>query len=409
MTVFVIGGGISGLYTAFLCIERNVPGERITILERSHRLGGCICTWDRGNGEYIEAGAGRFSHQHLLFRELLDFFHIEYTRVPDTKVYADRDPDGNPVDGNDVTETVLSSLPPETPKELKRQKSMALLPYLCLFHPLPDVQSVIHAYGYISEFETMNAYDAIRLLRDKGPFYVVPGGMHQVVKRLAAYLRDRGVTIHMRTGVTDLSMTCSGNIKLHLNVPGKSLYVRDNDALVLALPRHSLRKFSLLKQNLDTSELLKTVTKQPLMRIYANVPGLRLKCKLTTDHLIKYIIPIRNPHGDDLFMISYTDGRYATYWKSLADYCPKLLKSTLEIELERVFGQPFTVTNVTTHFWKDCAHAWKPGADSDVISQKIVNPLPRIFVASESYSQKQAWIEGALEQATKVASQVVNP
>ena len=56
--IVIIGGGISGLYAATKLI-----GEKITLLEKSNRLGGCICTHYENDLTY-ETGAGRFNKYH---------------------------------------------------------------------------------------------------------------------------------------------------------------------------------------------------------------------------------------------------------------------------------------------------------------------------------------------------------
>ena len=56
-----------------------------------------------------------------------------------------------------------------------------------------------------------------------------------------------------------------------------------------------------------------------------------------------------------------------------------------------------------THYWTVGAHHWKPGYNSNYISKKILNPLKNIYICGESFSQKQAWIEGGLETANEVA------
>ena len=52
------------------------------------------------------------------------------------------------------------------------------------------------------------------------------------------------------------------------------------------------------------------------------------------------------------------------------------------------------------HFWKDGAHFWRPGYNSEKLSARLIKPFNiNLFIIGECYSMRQAWIEGALETA----------
>ena len=59
--IIIIGGGISGLFTAYKLSETN---KNIILFESSNSLGGKIVTINKGNGISYEAGAARFHHSH---------------------------------------------------------------------------------------------------------------------------------------------------------------------------------------------------------------------------------------------------------------------------------------------------------------------------------------------------------
>ena len=65
----IIGGGIAGLYTAYLLQKRN-PKHRFIILEKQKYLGGRLLTY---TDKYmtVEKGGARFSENHHLLIELL--------------------------------------------------------------------------------------------------------------------------------------------------------------------------------------------------------------------------------------------------------------------------------------------------------------------------------------------------
>ena len=65
----VLGGGISGLYCAYLLLKKT-PRASILILEKERVLGGRVHTY---TDKYmsVEAGAGRFNMAHVLLIELI--------------------------------------------------------------------------------------------------------------------------------------------------------------------------------------------------------------------------------------------------------------------------------------------------------------------------------------------------
>ena len=123
--------------------------------------------------------------------------------------------------------------------------------------------------------------------------------------------------------------------------------------------------------------------------------------RITTNSFIRQIIPIDYKSG--LIMISYTDGNDVDVFYS--NKRKRKLKSEKQIsnmihkELRILFPNDMIPRPIyfRTHLWKVGAHHWKPGVDSDKVYDKILNPRPSIYVIGESFSKKQAWVEGGLE------------
>lgn len=77
--IIIIGGGISGLYSAYNLLKKK-PLLKILILERNNYLGGRIKTFNQkiNNHQYTwEEGAGRLNTNHTLFIELIDNLNLK--------------------------------------------------------------------------------------------------------------------------------------------------------------------------------------------------------------------------------------------------------------------------------------------------------------------------------------------
>ena len=64
--IIIIGGGIAGIYTAYQ-ITKQFKNTNFLVIEGSNRFGGRVHTINQ-----LEAGAGRFSHNHKYLMELID-------------------------------------------------------------------------------------------------------------------------------------------------------------------------------------------------------------------------------------------------------------------------------------------------------------------------------------------------
>jgi hypothetical protein len=105
-------------------------------------------------------------------------------------------------------------------------------------------------------------------------------------------------------------------------------------------------------------------------------------------------------------MTSYTDAQDTKPYVKLLTSSPKLLETRIMKELRELFPE-IDIPNplfFKAHLWTDGCTYWLPGLyDPAKESTTIMNPLPRqfqeLYVCGESYSLRQAWMEGALEHA----------
>lgn len=100
-SIGVIGGGMSGLYSALL-LQKYIPEAKVTVLEASHRVGGSFYThhFSSEPHQYFEAGAMRFADNEMYkpVFHLVDYLNKE---LPDFQLkltdYRNSCPEGNRV------------------------------------------------------------------------------------------------------------------------------------------------------------------------------------------------------------------------------------------------------------------------------------------------------------------------
>ena len=145
---------------------------------------------------------------------------------------------------------------------------------------------------------------------------------------------------------------------------------------------------------------------KPLLRTYAIFPTPNGKAwfhdikKTVTAHPIRFVIPLDPTKGT--IMTSYTDANDAEYWIKMDKNLEKKIMAGLrEVFPHKKIPDPLYFK---AHPWYEGCTYWLPGSYDPVEqSNKIMCPLPNkwqhLYVCGESFSMRQAWMEGALEHA----------
>lgn len=472
--VIILGGGISGLYTAYLLLER-LPKCKILILEKESYLGGRIYTY-RDKYMQVEVGAGRYSESHMLFRNLLDALNLKKYEIPITSesVYIDSQTghmmdsvlDAPPnyinenrimsnlllgsthiYDGidNPIIQTTLDGLSGqpaagllakvlvasklESPDVLRKQ---TFIKYVSTILSREETQFIEDSFGYYSELVIMNAYDACILLEQLNPanqFYVLSCGLDKVIEKLTTKLKQSGrVTIKTSKTVTNvkwirMSKTRkSGGFfwnqktqkyvlppqtnenKYKITCSDGSVY--DGKVCVCTLPKNAITKLKVFE---PLKPMLNKIECGSLCRIYMKFDKkdiwFRGLPKCTTNNELRMVIPMNEEKGT--IMISYTDNKYADYWKDVYEKEKEGgIVRKITSKIKDVFGIEMPPPRKTKVFhWQCGVGYWGVGAHSKMISEKLVKPYPQqeLYICGESYSYLgQQWIEGSMEMAERV-------
>ena len=409
--VLIVGGGISGLYLNYKLLKSK-KCRKTLLVEKYDVLGGRIQTKHvsfKGKKHIMEAGAGRFNSNHKLLLKLIKKFKLESKIILLNSKYQVLTVKKR-WENSELAEYLPYQILDHIFKKVTLKKSMkkqSFGEWLKKSIEKEVFDYIYDTYPYNDIFK-INAYDAIKLykidLNINNKFYILSGGLSQIVKCLQKEILDMG-------GIIKTSTECTGYNKLSNNIYncklGKEEIVSKN--IVFTIQRPDLLKIHKLK---PVKNLINSVHNANLLRVYAIFPTTK-KCswfknisKVLTDSPLSYFIPINQKNG--LAMLSYTDDNRAknlmrisqkngkkALGKYLVDECKKIFKTN---------DIPYPVW-LETYYWKNGVGDWKKNNDSSIVSKKIQKPFKKenVFICGENYSENyQCWIEGGLETAEKV-------
>jgi hypothetical protein len=391
-TTLIVGGGVAGLSVARELARR---GDKVLLLDKWGNWGGRVWTHHEKGFQY-EVGAGRIFKGHARVTALVKHYKLRTFPITTASTWEVRDPNMFQALFAPIR-AILKDLPETT---LATTTISELLP--------PAMHPILRRFPYRSEFYTLRADEALKFFSPRetmgaqapDDYYGVVGGLEQIPHGLAREAIAAGATLKQKTKVTDIQRNKDGFFTVTAVKDDKpSVYTAAR--VVLATCRCSLSEFSLLGGH----PVLKQTGTAPLTRIYAVYPpdpvsglawfeGLE---KVVTDNPLRYVIPINAKIG--LIMISYTDGEDTEHWHGLKgdalkdeiQRCAKELFPTLDIP------EP---TYLQQHRWDGGCTYWLPGdyKVADAI-KAAMNPAPNLYIAGESISPEQCWIESALESA----------
>ena len=389
----IVGGGLSGLYSAFNLLKEN-PQLDILILERNRDIGGRIDTQDG-----LEAGAGRFHNNQPLIMKLIRELGLSKKKVPINTYehfFANKQiHDMEPI--HRIINYIILIAKKESPKTLK---NIIFLEYVRQVLSDDDATFLLNYYGYSSELTNMNAFDTINLIKTHfnkdNQYYRLEGGLSQIIRELIQRINAKIVTKRRVTDIEYMEETQQFEITCD-NIKRKYY----GKKCICSVTKETLLKLPIFKPIYQVLGLIETL---PLCRIYAKFPKNQIWFKdmpsVTTNNNLRIMIPIDEPNG--IIMMSYTDNKFARFWKRLLDEegmeavnreHQRLIKKTTGIDVPMP-------RDTKVYYWEHGVVYFKPGFDSQTMLKQILHPIPNIplYVCGENFSELNSqWMEGALD------------
>jgi monoamine oxidase len=402
----IIGSGITGLYLAYKLLLSGIPSADIVIFEGSGRIGGRIYT-NEHNGFKYSVGAGRLGKKHKYVMKLIKDFKLQdqiITISKNTNYFIE----GHLMNEEQLLKHYNSNF--KSLNELWRyaiEKKLNgnkydpnlynLHNYFSLILSTNDVELLKISLGYLGEMYDMNAYNGLLTLRKdfdirNNEFFVLRDGIQILCDVLYKYIVNAGVSVKFSSILEDVK-----DDKKTIRVNGN---IYNYSKLYLTLKRGDYMKINYFKKY---DYLFNTVSDGHLLRIFAQYKDVWFKDmpKILTQNKLQFIIPI--DYNSGLIQISYSDRYNADFWnafkndKEVKKYLTKILN---EMFPEKNIKEPEWIT---MHYWGSGDHLWNVGVNTKNIQDKIDELfIPKdIYILGETYSERQAWIEGAIETVHK--------
>jgi len=420
--IIIIGGGISGLYSAYKLLQKN-KDLKILILEKNDYLGGRIKTFKKiiNNKKFIfEEGAGRFNDNHELLLQLIYELGLK-TNIIKIPSITEFHPSSGYKKENEkkfikespflYIDKVIKYSKNDT-KEFKQKYTF--IEYAKKILKEDEIKFLLDSFGYYKELVSFNAYDSINLFKiginQYLEFYGLNCGLYSIIKNIKNKIKNynNNTKILLNHDVSNVEYNNENklfNIYVKNNISQKNKLYKCKKC-ILAIPKPNLLKFNILN---SIKKELNSILCVPLCRIYAifKKKDIWFKTinKTTTNNNSRYIIPLDKKNGS--IMISYTDGIYANYWYKLNH---ELLLKNLKKNIFKTYNIKINDPLFLKKFYWNCGVGmWKKNKDSIIISKKIMQPFPKIplYICGENYSETQGWIEGALQSSNNVLKKII--
>lgn len=373
----ILGGGISGLYSAYTLLQEN-PVQKVIVLEKNDRWGGRIYTDKRLN---VECGGARFNREHKTLTRLLQELNLipDVVSIPDNMKIAES------------PETPLSSLLWKLGVYNKLDYAHDLTKYtmeeyMRIVLSKEEVQQLKDSIGYYAEIVVMNAKDAIHLLQHMNqPFFRLEHGLSQVIEELVRRLKlYPSCILKLNQDVRSVQRTDKG---YRIATQNQVYYA---PWCICTLEKNLVKKFSLGIHHLNK------LINGPLCRIFCTFkePWFKDMPKYTSKTPLRIIIP-----HDTCLQISYSDHKFALFWNQVyATYGVPGVNRALKYFIKEALNLDLP-TPITTevHFWDYGVAYWTKNANSEQLTEYFQEPLPNFYLCSDAYSSEfQQWMEGGL-------------
>jgi hypothetical protein len=393
--ISILGGGIAGLYLAMKLSERYP--NNVLLIEK-YSMGGRIYssnieyTDPKTGKEYnfsYEAGAARFTKDHFILMELIEKFKLKGKMIP---IKIEEKLDIANKNEKSVSDLIIAAYQKAKGYSKDFLRSHTFEEYLYQIYPPNVVRYIIDGFGYNAEFELCNAYDSLRIFNMENfyqsDYYILEGGLSQIIEGMKKeILKNKGKIVE-NTDITEI-VKQGESFKL-VSYKGDVFH---SNKLISAIPPIAAKKIPYLEKNYRG--IINSINPVPLNRTFV-IPKEKVDIqeKIIKDNLARMILPM----GEKFFQV-YTDSKFANIWynSNKNKFIKDDLKNQIKIE----------PAVVKVEYWPEGVHFWGVNIKSDELYKYLISGESGIYWANEAYSLRQGWMEGSLEMANDVLSNLL--
>ena len=413
LDVIIVGGGIAGLYCAYLC-RKHRPEWRVLVLEKNASVGGRMGTYSfQGVPVPIGAGIGRQKKDKRL-QKLLAEMQIPTTPFKAANGYS---AELASVCGNlKKTFLFLKKIFQEQEQE-QGGEAVSSLTFKDFARPLlgpKAYKQFITCAGY-TDYERAGAADVFTHYSfqdnyDAFDAFGVP--WQQLLDKLVAAIGPHRI----QTGATVVKIVEDeegGGYMLEVNnkKKKKKMLLYRCTKVVLATTVEAVRR--LCPKDKDTISLYRQIHSQPFLRIYGKFTKqsmARMKEYMLGQRTVVVSGPIHKiitmNEAAGVVMVAYTDNAGALALKKT-----KANRAMLCRLLERALGAPshsLKLVAMVHFYWQHGTHYYAPLRNTHHTRAAFIRaaqrPRRNFFVGGEMVSLHQGWVEGALESIDKISA-----
>lgn len=155
--IIVIGGGISGLYSAKKLTNK---GYKVSLYEKNNRLGGNIRTQYEEEAK-LEQGAGRFNINHTRLLELLKEYNLNIETLSTDKYYKEVLCKKDKIKKTNYDKQIIKVIKYAKTLDIDSLNKITFGQLCEQVLGIEDTKTVINSFGYNAEFMVSNALIAI--------------------------------------------------------------------------------------------------------------------------------------------------------------------------------------------------------------------------------------------------------
>jgi protoporphyrinogen oxidase len=395
--VLIIGGGISGFYCALECLKRN---KTVLLCEKYKNVGGRIDTYNE-NGYRWESGAGRISKQHSIILSLMKKYKQPFVPISKDILYKS----GECIEENLFEPNIQAFFEPL--KQLSKSVlASSTLKELCIqIHGKEKTVEFLDRFPYRAEVEVLRADLGLESFNNEmgshEGYFVAANGLHSLIEEMEKDFISKGGNVLTNYELIDIKKNNCTFLTGPRKVKNRPIEMLEARKIICAMDSESLKKISYFKK----FKTLNYLRMEPLLRTYAvyDTPWFSQYPRIVTNSNIRYFLPINYEKG--IAMVSYTDSRDTQKFHNIIEkYGEENLGKHIQNKLTELFGSIPNYKFFKAHYWKYGATYWLPGNYDPVEeSRKSLKPFDsEVYLVNESFSLKQAWMEGSLEQCKKL-------